>query len=367
MRLTRLLIGLSFALTACEGSGFLEPDADPDEPTNLTYHIMPSGDPEVPLGVLLIWDAPSSGRATTFDVHGRNGGGAWGLRATTTSTTFHDAGVPQEEYYVSAHDQNGNEIGRTQSIRVSLNDRLPAPTGLRSITLNRAVQLVWNSNAVDASPNNFDSYRVYSTSYDASRGVCTANWVLEGTTVTDGFFAGNMTNGVTRCFAVSAVNLGGLESQWSDVRSDTPRSDGRNAFAYATAVKRDSSAFLFFDDPTKATGMVASSTRTDVDFTVERHTDGSLWFAPGRNVTMTLYSTSQVAELTSIDRAPASGFTTQTIEAVPGYGYVFRVTKADGVHYAALRVAYVAADYVVFDWSYQNAVGNSELNRIPTP
>jgi hypothetical protein len=35
------------------------------------------------------------------------------------------------------------------------------------------------------------------------------------------------------------------------------------------------------------------------------------------------------------------------------------------VHYGAARVAYVAQDYVVFDWSYQSAAGNIELTRVP--
>jgi hypothetical protein len=50
---------------------------------------------------------------------------------------------------------------------------------------------------------------------------------------------------------------------------------------------------------------------------------------------------------------------------VAGYAYVFRVTKVDGVHFAAARVAFVAPDYVVLDWSYQAGAGNSELNLIP--
>jgi hypothetical protein len=44
---------------------------------------------------------------------------------------------------------------------------------------------------------------------------------------------------------------------------------------------------------------------------------------------------------------------------------VFRISKLDGVHFAAVRVAFVTNDYVVFDWSYQKAPGNPELNRIP--
>jgi hypothetical protein len=316
--------------------------------------------------VLLTWDVPRSGRAQTFDVYGRTGNGQWGLRATTTSPTFHDAGIPQDQYYVAAIDDQGEEIGRSLTVRIDDRNRLPAPRSLSSISLNRAVQLTWSSNAYDANPNAFDIYRVYSTAYDASRGVCTSAWALEGTTVSDGFLAGSLPNGEPRCFAVSAISRDGHESVWSDARLDTPRFDSRNAFVYATTAKRDSSGFLFYDPVAKAYGRVGSATRTDLDFIVERRTDGSLWLTPGRSgVTMTLYSNSPVADLTSIDRAPTSGFGNLTIEVVPGYAYVFRVVEADGVHYAAVRVAYKAADYVVFDWSYQSAVGSVELSRMP--
>jgi hypothetical protein len=315
---------------------------------------------------LLSWDPPSSGRAQTYDVFGRNGGAQWGLRATTTSTTFHDAGTPQAQYYILARDTDGRELGHTDALTIDARNRLPAPTGLASVSLNGAIQLHWNSNAYDASPTNFDMYRVYSTAYDATRGVCTTAWALEGTTVSDAFLSSNLPNGASRCFAVSALSRDGHESDWSASRLDTPRFDSRNAFVYSTATRPDSSGFLF-SDPASSTlslGKVAASSRADLDFIVERHTDGSLWFTPGRAaVTAVLYSTSPVADLTSIDRAPASGFASVTIEAVPGYAYVFRVTKPDGVHYAAVRVAFVATDYVVFDWSYQSNPGNVELSR----
>src|SRR5262249_16722130 len=122
----------------------------------------------------------------------------------------------------------------------------------------------------------------------------------------------------------------------------------------------------FYEDATRKGGVVGPSTRADLDFTIARQSDGSLWFAPARAaVTLMLYSTTPVAELTSVDRAPATGFNNLRIEAVPGYAYVFRITKNDGVHYAAVRVAFRTSDYVVFDWSYQNAPGNAELNRAP--
>jgi hypothetical protein len=245
---------------------------------------------------------------------------------------------------------------------------VPAPTGYTSVSLNAAVQLVWSSSAVDALHGAFDHYRVYSTAYDGSRGVCTADWILEGTTASDGFFVGNLTNGASRCFAASTVTHDGHESAWTEARLDTPRFDARNAFVYSTAARPDSSGFLFLDDGSHKLGVVASLSRTDLDFTIERHSDGTLWFLPARTgATMGLYANAPVADLRSIDRAPSTGYSSATIQAVPGFAYVFRVQMADGVHFAAARVAYVAADYAVFDWSYQSAAGNAELSRVPLP
>ncbi|HEY9229819.1 MAG TPA: hypothetical protein VIP11_24420 [Gemmatimonadaceae bacterium] len=366
MRLSRWMLVFAVPLVGCEELTGLT--SDPDAPINLTYQLVPSGDPNAPLGVLLSWDMPRSGIANSFNVYGRSTmGGGWHLRATTTSTTFHDIGTPEVQYYVTTRDIDANEIAESAIVTIDLNaSRLPAPLGLTSISLNGAIQLAWQGNAVQAGQGRFDYYRVYSTAYDGSRGVCTANWSVEGSTVSDAFYAGNLTNGASRCFAVSAVTRDGHESMWSDSRLDTPRFDARNAFVYSTTARRDSSGFLFFDDASRRVGVVAASSRTDLDFTLERQSDGSLWFAPARSgVTMLLYSVNPVADLTSIDRAPSTGFNNARIEAVPGYAYVFRVQKSDGVHFGAIRVAFKANEYVVFDWSYQSSPGNAELNRMP--
>jgi hypothetical protein len=363
MKLRSLMFAAVIPLAACD---VLTAPLDPNVPANLTYQLIPSGDPNEPLGVLLSWELPRSGEANAFNVYGRTGGNQWQLRGTTTSLTFHDAGTPEAQYYVATRDIDGNELGNSNVITVDLSARLPAPQGLSSTSLNAAVHLYWSPNAVNANRATFDHYRVYSSGYDAQRDVCTSDWALEGSTVSDAFLVGNLTNGVSRCFAVSAVTHDGHESVWSNARLDTPRFDARNAFVYAHQTRTDSSGFLFFDEISKKIGSVSAATRTDLDFTIERHADGSLWFNPARTgVTMGLYSTTPVSDLTSIDRATGTNLSAVTIEAVPGYAYVFRVQKADGIHYAAARVAYVAANYVVFDWSYQSAVGNAELNRIP--
>src|SRR4051812_28657280 len=79
MKLSRLLLLAVAPVAACDAITGLA--ADPDAPANVTYQLMPSGDPNAPLGVLLSWDLPRSGRAGSFNVYGRTTrGGGWNLR-----------------------------------------------------------------------------------------------------------------------------------------------------------------------------------------------------------------------------------------------------------------------------------------------
>ena len=362
MRLARSLLltaALVAPLAACD---LVDPGLDANAPTNLRYQLIPSGDPNAPLGVILSWDPPTSGRAVAFDVFGRvSTNSDWALRATTTSPSFHDE-FPELQYYVVANDEQGNPLGQTNILTIDTRSELPAPLGVHSISLNAAVQLAWSANAVEANRNAFAYYRVYSGDFDAAHSAC-VSWSLEGSTVSDAFLSANLTNGVTRCFAVSAVSRDGHESAWSAATHDTPRYDARNTLVFSHDIRADSSGFSFYDDAARAYGKVMAATSSVADFTIERHTDGTLWFKPARtDVLMATYGNAPVTDLTSIDRAQVGALFNVTIEAVPGYGYVFSTRKSDGVHYAAIRVAYVAQNYVVFDWSYQSAVSNVELS-----
>lgn len=361
-RLIPLLLAVG-TLAACDVN--LTNPLDPGAPSGLAYQLEPSGDPAVPLGVLLTWAPPSNGRALTYDVYGRaSTSDQWTRRATTTSPSFHDAGVPQLQYYVVALDDAGNELGRTTAITIDERNRLPAPLGLGSVSLNGAVQLFWSGNAVSANPDAFGHYRVYSAPYDVVRGRCSSTWALEGTTVSDAFLAANLRNGVRLCFAVSAVSTDGHESSWSATWSDTPRYDATNVLVAAAQFRADSAAFLFADAAGQRFGIVTSTARTDADFTVQRASDGSLWLAPARaGVSVTAYGSAPVSALTVVDQAPVAGFGTSSIEALPGWAYVFRVQEADGTHYGAVRVTMTTQNYLLVDWSYQSAPGDPELSR----
>ena len=354
---------LSFAITACEAGVFTP--TDPDAPTDLTYQLIPSGDPNSPLGILLEWTPPRSGRANTYDVYSRlDERDEFALRATTTSPSFHDAGLPQLEYFVQAVDVDGGEMGRSDVVAVDERNRLPAPQSLVSTTLNAGVELSWASNAFQAAPQQFDFYRVYSTTWNAVQGCVDTQWALEGTTVSDGFVARDLTNGQTRCFAVSAISRDGHESLWSNVRQDTPRYDARNVVLDASDVRPASSGFVFASGANNATfGSITSDTSSVADVVLKRATDGTLWLTARRSdVRIAPYGVSPVSELTSIDRAPTTGYV-ESARAVAGYGYVVRVQYTDGTHYAALRVVHVATDYVLFDFAYQTQVGSVELLR----
>jgi hypothetical protein len=358
----RLSIFLALALAGCAVADATNP-VDPTAPTNLTYELTPSGDPNAPLGVLLTWSAPTNGAAMSFNVFGRSNGQGWILRATTTSPSFHDVGAPQSQYYVAALNEQGQEMGQSNTITIDLSNRLPAPLNLTSISLNGAIQLSWSDNAVQAGPSTFDHYRIYSASYDATRSSCVEPWYFEGTTVSDAFLVGNLTNGVTQCYAVSAISHDGHESTWSNARTDTPRLDARSVLVYAAESRADSAIFVFNDELANKFGIVAATTRLDADFVVNRQADGTTWITPARTGSLVrAYSGTSINDLSSIDRAPVSGFQSTAVQAQPGFGYVFRLDEANGTHFAALRVQFVTKDFIVFDWSYQTGVGNPELS-----
>lgn len=365
MRARRLTLALAvLSSTACTdafGPGDLA------DPRDLSYALVPNGDPEVPDGVLLRWTDADDDRVAAYVIYSRaSTRDGWSRRGETTSNTFHDAGMPHLQYYVASVDDRGRESRGSNTVTIDERNRLPAPTGLGSISLDGAVHLGWSDNARRAGGTAFDHYRVYSTQYDLDAGTCVAaNWVLEGTTVSEDFLATGLANGGPVCLAVSSVSRDGHESVWSQPRTDTPRWESRFVIVDAVQSVAATSGFRFYDAASRSLGLVTAGTRTDLDFKVDRRTDGSLWLTPVRSdVRIALYDLDPVADLTDIDIAPADAeFLPGAIEAVPGYAYVFRVLYADGAHYAALRVQHVSASYVIFDWAYQSDPGNPELRR----
>jgi hypothetical protein len=110
-------------------------------------------------------------------------------------------------------------------------------------------------------------------------------------------------------------------------------------------------------------GIVTGGNRPDIDFQVYVDVNNRVYLKPIRSGTsVAIYGNGPIADLTSIDVAPTSGYSTSAVEAVPGWGYVFQMSAADPyARFGGLRVTYASKNYVIFDWSYQTDPGNPEL------
>ena len=345
-----------------------------DAPSNLTYRLEASGTPDAPGGILLRWDPVSASDLGSYEVYSRASSGAsFDRRASTTSTTFHDTGIPDLEYYVLAVARDGAVSGPSNSIVVDERLQLSSPATLATVSLDGAIHLGWSDNAFQSEPGAFQQYRVYSTLYDLDGDLCNANWSLEGTTVSPEFLVGALSNGVPRCFGVSAESIEGYESLWSPVYSDTPRPDGRNVLVYPLSVDANRSGFRFFDDANGdgqvsriELGLVGAGGSPSVDFWVYRDLSDAIFLVPQRaGVEVAVYGAVPVGGLTDIDVAPVTGFLASGVEAIPGWGYVFQMPGGDGfLRFGALRPTHVSRDYIIFDWAYQTDPGNPELVRM---
>ena len=250
----------------------------PSTPSNLSYELEPSGDPDRPLGILLFWDGVTDNNLSSYRIYSRaSSSGSFGPRGETSSNTFHDNGIPHLEYYVTAVGDNGEESGGSNSIIVDERLQLDQPALLTSISLNSAIHLEWDDNAYLSDPTRFKWYRVYSASYNLDTGLCEGGWLLEGTTIAPEFLASAMSNGVPRCFGVSAVSREGYESLWSPLRQDTPRPDARNTLAFAYEGNQAQSGFRFWQDlntdgraQSSELGRVLDGNLTSIDFWVHR-------------------------------------------------------------------------------------------------
>lgn len=363
------------ALAACSETDYTGPGGggSVQTPSNLTYTLEPSGTPGEPAGMVLHWDFDNDADLAVWHVYSRGSTSeSYRLRASTTSNSFHDEGIPHLQYYVTAEDLDGVETSPSNVVTIDEHLALQKPSSLSSVSLNQSIALTWSDNAYSSNPSRFSIYRVYSAAYDLDANLCGNTWALEGTTIAPEFVASAMTNGVPRCFAVSAVSVEGYESLWSPLRNDTPRPDAHNVIVYARQAQDASSGFRFWRDidndgavDANELGLVTAGSSPTADFTVERDGSNHLFLTPLRaNTGIALYGNAPVADLTSIDFAPDITYGTSGIEALPGWGYVVESDGGDGfARYGAIRVSHVGQNFLILDWSFQTDPGNPELVR----
>lgn len=366
------LLSISAAACTTDGYGPGGGSSLVDPPQNVRYSVTSGGPASGPVATLLEWDPDNNPSLAAYNIYSRpTTNGSWNLRGTTTSFSFHDTGVPDLQYYVSAVDVDGFESDGSNIVTVDERLTLPQPSDLTTTSLDGAIALTWPDNAFESDPQGFSTYRIYSTTYDLDADRCGSTWSLEGTTIAPEFVVGVLPNGVPRCFGVSAVSIEGFESLWSPVRDDTPRPDARNVVLYARQADPALSGFRFWKDlnvdgqvQPNELGLVGPAAAADADFSVERDANGALFITPVR-VGANVLGVGPVSDLTSISIAPVGGYSHVPIEVLPGLGYVFEMSGDGGgfLRYGALRASHVGRDFMIVDWSYQTDPGNPQLLR----
>jgi hypothetical protein len=110
-------------------------------------------------------------------------------------------------------------------------------------------------------------------------------------------------------------------------------------------------------------GQVGSGSLADNDLTVERDAGGTLYLTPVRAGTgIQVWGNAPSGDLTDVDYAPASGYSSSALSAVPGWAYVVEMSGGDGfARYGALRVTHVGANFLILDWAFQTDPGDPEL------
>ncbi|MGH7586908.1 MAG: hypothetical protein ACREMH_11725 [Gemmatimonadales bacterium] len=370
MRARLVVLGLAVLSAACDDSvdPFVGPGNGVGAPQNLTYVVEPNGDDDRPTGILLRWDFDPDPDIAVWRIYSRpDAASGFLLRGTSTSNTFHDAGLPHLDYFVTAEDLNAVESAESNTIRVDERLALPAPDELAGVSLDGAVAVFWDDAPAIGFPDEFSNYRVYSASFNLDTGFCGTDWGLEGTTVSPEFVVGVLPNGVPRCFAVSSQHILGYESLWSPIDDDTPRPDSRNILLYTDAELAAESGFSFWRDldaddqvDPNELGLVGSNVAPN-DFLLDDNA-GAPRFVMSGGVFAQDYAGVPIGDLTDIDFAPLGGYSATPFEPEVGHGYVFEIDVGDGFpRYGALRVTHKTSEFVIFDWSYQTDPGNPEL------
>ena len=235
----------------------------------------------------------------------------------------------------------GCEIERT----VYVEDLAPTrPTGVTSITGDRAVYLYWDPNG----ERDLDFYRVY-------RGPeSTGRFDFIGSTGSESFVDDSVWNGETYYYAVSAVDFAGYESELSvENVFDTPRPEGYDLTLFDFAVEPGLAAFdisrerrVAYDD-------------ADGDIWIDADVDLGVLFINAADLNTDLQDMGYTDNLDDIGWSPESGWSrVGWAQIIEGHTYV--VWTRDN-HYAKLRAVAVADTWARFDWAYQVDPGNPEL------
>lgn len=228
-----------------------------------------------------------------------------------------------------------------------------APSGVYSITGDGKVELFWDHNPEP----DVDIYAVYSSNEEFGR------YELEGTTASN-YYRIYMPNGITRYFAVAAIDYSGNESELSyETVWDTPRPEGRGLTVYP----------LFYDEWETNSNRCALDFSDYMDYMIQSidnnsndvyfdNYEGIIYintFDDDTDIALFGYASS-LEDVDYIDPDMFEWNSDGYLELMEDFAYV--VWTWDN-HFAVVRVQEVYQDMVILEWAYQTEQGNPQVKR----
>src|SRR5262249_28501188 len=149
-------VALAALVAACNNNNnALSNYPTPGPPTGLVYQLnfgeAIGSDSIIEPGVMLSWLPPNpDSTISDFVVYGSDSSDNAGFvrRAITTSVSFHDAGQPQVQYYVTSQDVNGVESSASNVVFIDPSDTVETPAAIAGTPLDSAVLLAWSDNSI---------------------------------------------------------------------------------------------------------------------------------------------------------------------------------------------------------------------------
>jgi len=221
---------------------------------------------------------------------------------------------------------------------------LTPPQGVSALALDNQVYIKWDHTYYEAY-----GYRVYvNSSYNG-------NYTPIGTTRANQFVDQNARNGITYYYAVTTYDIDGNESDLSiENVYATPRPEVANIVLNDRQTNPNKAGYEF-------------STNTILPFN-NPNTDIYIDWISGQYF-MVVYEDTDIqdmgytASFDEIKFSPTKGWSPlKEVLLIEGHTYV--VWTFDN-HYAKIRIKQINSNNIVFDCSYQTAVGNTQLKRSP--
>lgn len=226
--------------------------------------------------------------------------------------------------------------------------------GVSSISGDGHVVVTWIANA-EADLEGYEVWRSRHPGDDFTRVATVGRRATE-------YLDTDVRNGNTYYYALLAFDESGNESQLSEEDvEDTPRPEGRSVTLADFLVDPGNAGFTFALGDRGSThwdrdGDDFLDRSVDVFFRWDDDLSAPLMQSDHEDLLMQDLGFHE--DMTSVDVAPAEGYTFFWTEMIEGHVYAF-FTPDD--HYAKIRVTRVSDESLTFDWAYQEQPLNTDL------